>query len=154
MHRWVRRLLVTGWGAIVVVALAAGCTGSNVGDPCTPESVPQDGFQEGEAYVETSSVQCRTRVCLVEEDFAGDPTNVAELTGCDPAGTDPADEGCVTQAEVDENIFCSCRCDTPPGVDQPTCDCPGGFECQELVTVQGAGTGVRGSYCVKTEETL
>lgn len=145
MHRWVRRLLATGWG--LMVALSVGCTGSNVGDPCTPESVPPGGFDEREAYVETSSVQCRTRVCLWYF-LSGSPNNIAEETGCTPGGLEDADEGCVTQADIDERVFCTCRCGAPDGVNTPTCDCPDNFACEEIVTVEGAGQGVRGSYCV------
>ena len=55
---------------VLFLALAAGvcllcnCTPTGVGDPCEPEVQPEDGFQPGETVLETSSLQCRTRVCM------------------------------------------------------------------------------------------
>ncbi|MFW6067087.1 MAG: hypothetical protein ACOC97_02025 [Myxococcota bacterium] len=146
MYRWVRRLLATGLGLVAAGAVSIGCTGSNVGDPCTPESVPEGGFEASEAYVETSSVQCRTRVCLWYK-LEGDPNKIVGTDSCD----DPTSGECVTEEDLDQHAFCTCRCDAPDDVDSPTCSCPSGFTCEELVTVTEAGQGVRGSYCVKDE---
>jgi hypothetical protein len=63
------------WAAALTVLAftAVGCKpGTGVGDPCDPESVPGGGFDRQEVYLETSSVQCRTRVCMVYE-IAGLP---------------------------------------------------------------------------------
>jgi hypothetical protein len=49
--------------AVGVLALAA-CAPTGVGDPCEPEVQPEGGFQPGETVIETSSLQCRTRVCM------------------------------------------------------------------------------------------
>ena len=43
-----------------------------VGAPCLPEQVPETGFDDREAYIESSSVQCETRVCIVYH-LKGDP---------------------------------------------------------------------------------
>jgi hypothetical protein len=64
--------------AVVVLAIAAGCTPEGVGDPCEPESCPplydeitgelvegECGWAETEVYLEHFSLQCRTRVCMV-----------------------------------------------------------------------------------------
>lgn len=99
------------------------------------------GFNSSEAYVETSSVQCRTRVCLVYG-LQGYPPDK-----CPAGGT------CATDGEVADSVYCTCRCGVPEGVNAPTCDCPSGFTCQELVTVAEAGQGVIGSYCVKNPPT-
>ena len=121
---------------LVVLALsslavfAVGCKSAiGVGDPCDPESIPGGGFDRSEVYLETSSVQCRTRVCMVykTEGLPGD----------------------VTYNE--EQVYCSCRCDAPEGANTPTCACPSGFTC-ETILEQG-GTGIRGGYCVADMDT-
>lgn len=50
----------TAIGAFILVA----CAPTGVGDPCEPEVQPEGGFQVGETVLETSSLQCRTRVCM------------------------------------------------------------------------------------------
>lgn len=123
--------------AIAIAALtAAGCTVEAVGDPCVPENVPPGGFLMGEAYLETSSVQCRTRVCIVN-DLQGDPTRLCE--------NDPT-AGCVTQDQVDNSVYCTCRCDGPAG-SADFCTCPDGFACTQVLS--SGGVGIVGSYCVK-----
>ena len=112
----------------LVLAVSAGCA-TGVGDPCTPEVIPDDGFKNSEAYIETSSVQCQTRVCGVFK-YQGDPRH-----------DDPR--------QVEKKIYCTCRCEAP----DPrfgTCDCPDGFECQEVLDL--GGPGIRGSYCVRSGE--
>jgi hypothetical protein len=123
--------------------LLAGCAPSGVGDPCTPEQIPEGGFNQSEVYVETSSVQCRTRVCLVFG-LGGDPTNTQP--DC-PKGA----ESCVDQDEVDQRVTCSCRCRAPEGSNTPTCDCPSGFRCPEDPLLTQGEEGIRGSYCVREE---
>ena len=49
------------------------CGAPAVGDPCLPEQVPDDGFEISEAYIESSSVQCQTRVCMVWKLQGGAP---------------------------------------------------------------------------------
>ncbi len=121
--------------AVALAALTAtACQVEAVGDPCVPENVPAGGFLSGEAYLETSSVQCRTRVCIVN-DLQGDPTRI----GC-------AEEGCVSQQEVDDSVYCTCRCDGPAGA-ADFCECPEGFECKQVLS--SGGVGIVGSYCVK-----
>jgi hypothetical protein len=125
---------------LMVCALAFGCTGSPIGDPCTPESIPDNGFDEDEVYLETSSVQCRTRVCMVYK-LEGNPETI-----CDAAGNP---EGCVSEARLDNQVFCSCRCSVPPGAsaNTPLCNCADGFACIDDIVTTG-GDGVRGGYCV------
>jgi hypothetical protein len=123
---------------LTATAMAVGCEAPGVGDPCTPEVIPQNGFNETEAYLETSSVQCRTRVCIVYK-IEGFPH------GSDECGT--TDSTCASAAQSEERIFCSCRCGTPVGVDGRTCECPDGFRCEEVLDIGPDGT--RGSYCVR-----
>jgi len=124
----------------------AGCE-SAVGDPCLPEKIPQEtnekgevvsvGFSKTEAYIETSSVQCETRVCLVYK-LEGDPS-----PGCE---TIPDVRTCPTEKEKEDKVYCSCRCKTDDK-SFATCECPDGYDCVE---VQETGApGSRGSYCVK-----
>ncbi|MFZ1864327.1 MAG: hypothetical protein WAU39_08910 [Polyangiales bacterium] len=139
-------LELMGFVAISLFWLAGtGCSSSAVGDPCVPEQVPEGGFLPSETYLETSSVQCATRVCLVRElqggNPGGDPNNLQE-DDC-PQG----EATCVSAAEVERSVYCSCRCAAPAGSDLPTCGCPSGFTCEEVL--ETGGDGLRGSYCVR-----
>ena len=138
----VRKLLeLMGFVAISLLWLAGtGCSSSAVGDPCVPEQVSEGGFLPSETYLETSSVQCATRVCLVRE-LDGDPNNLQE-DEC-PKG----EATCVSADAVERSVYCSCRCAAPAGSDLPTCGCPSGFTCEEVL--ETGGDGLRGSYCVR-----
>ncbi|MCS6797682.1 MAG: hypothetical protein NZ898_03995 [Myxococcota bacterium] len=122
---------------------ATGCEAPGVGDPCIPETIPPGGFNDQESFIETSSVQCRTRVCLVYE-LKGDPTMILG-ENCPPSAPPGL---CPMREEVEERVYCTCRCKAPEGSTATTCDCPEGYSCEELVTVGLAG-GARGHYCVK-----
>jgi hypothetical protein len=121
---------------VFVAALAGGCAAPAVGDPCTPEAIPMGGFVGSEAYLETSSVQCRTRVCMVYR-LDGDPTCV----GAPPCAA--------SEDAVNDRVYCTCRCGVPSDVtgDPTLCECPEGYECTEVLDL--GGNGIRGSYCVK-----
>ena len=136
-----RKLLeLIGFVGIAVLWLGAtGCASSGVGDPCIPETVPDEGFRADETYFETSSVQCATRLCLVRE-LAGDPNNVQPEC---PAGG----ATCVSPNDIERSVYCSCRCGAPEESSVPTCGCPGGFLCEEIL--ETGGDGLRGSYCVR-----
>ncbi len=131
------RAVLVGAGAL----LAIGCTGSPIGDPCVPESVPAGGYDMREIYIETSSVQCRTRTCMVYQ-LQGNPEEL-----CDEDGADP--ETCAAREDVDTQIFCSCRCSVAAGgqANTPLCNCGDGFTCIDDIVTTG-GEGVRGGYCV------
>jgi hypothetical protein len=58
--RTIALVLLAALGTIALVA----CAPTGVGDPCEPEVQPEGGFQPGETVLETSSLQCRTRVCM------------------------------------------------------------------------------------------
>ena len=128
-----------GLGAVCVVM--AGCATPPVGAPCLPEQIPESGFSAKEAYIESSSVQCETRVCLVYQ-LAGDPRDTCEASTTDP------ERICAEKSEVAERVYCTCRCDSQ-GSGFGECECPSGFSCVEVLS-QG-DRGVRGSYCVKSE---
>ncbi len=118
-----RLCLVSG----ICMAVALGC-GTGVGDPCVPERIPDNGFDETEAYIETSSVQCETRVCGVFE-FVGDPRMQ-------------------DQRLVENGVYCTCRCEAPEE-DIAVCECPADFECKEIFDI--GGSGIQGGYCVKRD---
>jgi len=144
-------LELMGFMAISLLWLAgSGCANSAVGDPCVPEAVPEGGFLDSETYLETSSVQCATRVCLVRG-LDGDPNNLQEdEPPCpkDPIPLEsPSDSTCVFENDVERSVYCSCRCGAPAESGLPTCDCPGGFICEEVL--ETGGDGLRGSYCVR-----
>ncbi len=115
MRRW----------CVVLAVMVVGCTGDPVGDPCTPDEVPQGGFDPSESYVETSSSGCVTRVCVVHG-LEGDPS--AECTS-----------GCATEQDIEAHVYCSCRCDDDGTTEG--CACPEGYACEPL--------GRAGSYCVR-----
>jgi hypothetical protein len=136
-----------------------GCPSTGVGDPCTPESTPEGGFQASETYLETSSVQCRTRVCMVYK-LNGDPTQTFE--DCLARGESPAAcEDFPSREELSQRVFCTCRCGTASGADDgtPLCECGEGFVCSDdasrgtaagPILTQG-GVGIRGSYCLRAD---
>ena len=130
-----------------VAVVVAGCSTPAVGDPCLPEQVPESGFDDKEAYIESSSVQCETRVCIVFR-LKGDPRE-----DCKP-GPNPSCAGeemceditCPSQGEIDERVYCTCRCDSGES-GFAECECPDGFSC--FPVLEQGGPGVRGSYCVR-----
>ncbi len=135
MHGSVSRLVRAG-APFFVAAAMFGCTASPIGDPCVPESIPVGGYDDLEVYIETSSVQCRTRACMVYK-LEGNPA--AGCTG----------DGCALPEEVEDQIFCSCRSSVPAGgqSNTPLCNSGQGFTCQDDLVTTG-GPGVVGGYCV------
>lgn len=150
-------------GALLAGAIVSGCAASGVGDPCVPEAIPECGFTARESYVETSSVQCRTRVCLVYR-LQGHPERVLGGTeSCMRPACDTADT-CVIDGDLETiemggtaaandraaRVFCSCRCSAAGGDSNlPLCACNEGFHCVDLLTQGGAG--VRGGYCIREQ---
>jgi hypothetical protein len=130
-------LLAASFG---LLSLASGCTASGVGDPCIPEAIPGNGFTETEVYVETSAVQCRTRVCVVFH-LNGHPENL-QSDGC-PLTPTAAMPGCVEDRNPITNgtpfppddinrVFCSCRCRAGEGnPNLPICACSDGYHCAD-----------------------
>jgi hypothetical protein len=119
-----------------VLPLASGCAAVGVGDPCIPEAIPGDGFQISEVYVETSAVQCRTRVCVVYH-LDGDPENVTSA-GCLGGATTcvedmiPLTPGTRIGDNDINRVFCSCRCRAGEGnPNLPICACGGGYHCAD-----------------------
>lgn len=129
-------LLLHMAAAAFVAFLGVGCGEPAVGDPCLPEQIPEGGFDPSEAYIESSSVQCETRVCMVwklEGAPQGTPTCMQDPTKC------------ASEQDVNDRVYCTCRCDA--GNSRfASCTCPSGYTCAPVLE-QGS-EGVRGSYCV------
>ena len=140
--RSLSRMALAGLFAVLSVA-SVGCAARGLGDPCIPESIPAGGFNQREVYVETSAVQCRTRVCMVYQ-LQGNPEHI---TGTPSCGANP---DCVSQELVNERVFCSCRCSAGGDTNTPLCACNEGFTCVDDV-VNAGGVGVRGGYCVRSD---
>jgi hypothetical protein len=131
-----RRWTSIGTGLLAACLLA--CSTPAVGAPCLPEQVPANGFDPRESYIESSSVQCESRVCVVYK-LAGDPRE-----SCNPA----QNPNCADPAEVEESVYCTCRCDSF-GQSDNDCDCPSGYRCTRLLT--NGDLGVNGKYCIKSQ---
>lgn len=140
------------WMTLIVLALAAmsvtACSDEGVGDPCTPETVPVNkqgvfGFEATESYIESSSVQCRSRLCIVHhlDNGTNGPADPRKI--CPPGAHTPVE--CVTNEQLLKSVHCTCKCGGPKTSEQ--CECPDGFKCTEVLTL--GGEGIRGSYCVK-----
>ena len=140
--------------SLCLAAFATGCATPAVGDPCLPEQVPEDGFDDSEAYVESSSVQCETRVCIVFK-LDGDPRE--DCPARNSGACVPTDENnncenmpqvvtCATPEQVEDRVYCTCRCDSGD-TGFAECECPDGFSCVDVL--EQGGPGVRGGYCVR-----
>jgi len=143
---------------LAALSLLSACEAPGVGDPCVPGEIPDDGFDGAEAYVQPRSAECRTGVCLVYQ-LSGIPFGAP---GCETLDDVAANPACASRDETDARVYCTCRCDAPPGTTTSLCDCPGGdgpddpagFSCVEVVDAPGAGAGVAGDYCVRNSEFL
>jgi hypothetical protein len=141
------------------------CNESSVGDPCIPEDEYRadfSGYSKEEVNVESRSFQCETRLCLVNK-FQGRVSCPAGQTSeggeCrTPDGalrvSVPVAPQLVARPPSDA-VYCSCRCADPldrTGSTAPTCECPEGFECTELIpNVELGDRELAGSYCVKQD---
>ncbi|MFT3923973.1 MAG: hypothetical protein QM778_15675 [Myxococcales bacterium] len=136
-----RRLLGLSW-ALLMASMGACDKVTDVGTPCTIKAPCANGvcgFDLHESYLDSKSSQCE-KSCLVKNLDNGTngaiPANPDVL--CDEHGQ-PA--GCLTQAQLDQGSYCSCRCDGPK--DQSgRCECPDGYLCTQLFEHGG-------SYCAR-----
>ncbi|MBW2465579.1 MAG: hypothetical protein JRH11_28295, partial [Deltaproteobacteria bacterium] len=109
------------WAA-AALSMMLGCEASGIGDPCVPGAIPVDGYVGTEAYLETSSVECATRVCIVYQ-LDGVPFGEA---GCETTSDAAANPACASAEETEARAHCTCRCDAPPESTGDLCDCPEG----------------------------
>lgn len=54
----------------LIALFSFACAPTGVGDPCEPEVQFEGTLSAGETVVETSSLQCRTRVCMTYNDHS------------------------------------------------------------------------------------
>ena len=139
------------------------CESGGVGDPCVPEdeySTKFAGFSADEVDMEARSMQCETRLCLVNH-FQGRVScpygQSDERARTDPRCFLPGGGTPVTVAvapplldrRAEDAVYCSCRCDGPDE-NARYCDCPSGYSCQPLVPKYGLGKEeLVGSYCIR-----
>jgi hypothetical protein len=139
--------------AILATVGLTGCATPNVGAPCLPEQVPDTGFDESEAYIESSSVQCETRVCMVYK-LQGAPPGGPSRCVDNPPTCNAGDKNCTQQVkcataeDLEKKVYCTCRCNSGDSK-FASCTCPGGYACTPVL-LQGS-VGVRGSYCVRKD---
>ncbi|MEZ4225154.1 MAG: hypothetical protein R3B13_29655 [Polyangiaceae bacterium] len=141
------------------LCLLASCgETSGVGDPCVPEDeVNADfaGFSLGEVSVESGSVQCESRLCIVNhfQGRVGCAQGQEEGQGsCRTANGDDVTSA-VKAWDLDRpassTVYCSCRCDGPT-TGARYCECPSGYSCRKLIDNLGLGQDeLAGSYCIK-----
>lgn len=102
-----------------------------VGTQCLPAA---EQYDDSQVVLETRAQGCGDGVCMAYH-----------LGG----NTDPSCDGldtCATPEQLEERVYCTCRCDGPPGTAN-LCDCPNGFSCVDVVpTTQ---SDLAGSYCVR-----
>lgn len=132
---------------------AIGCADEGIGDPCIPETIPCNpdgtncGYKNTESYIEASSVQCRSRLCIVYKIDNG----TGGMTPSDPRTlcTGKNDKsGCLTNSQVLQSVYCTCRCGSGgAATKQELCDCGDGFDCRPVLTL--GGPGIVGDYCVR-----
>lgn len=160
----------------LALSLSLGCDGEKgVGDPCIPEEEYFPGFPGfgiDEVAVETQSLQCATRTCLVNHFQGrvscpgGQTTAQLSLPGSDPARCRaPGSTDARTAVELpvaawdldrpaERAVYCSCRCGGPDRSAR-YCECPAGYTCRELMPDIGFGaTELAGSYCVRNGTTF
>jgi hypothetical protein len=128
-------------GAMCRLAPNSASHKNTVGDSCMPQVVPEDGFAESQAYLQTGAADCGTGACLVYH-LEGDTT-----PGCEDV--DAGDlERCADPAQAEDRVYCSCRCAGPGVASSELCDCPDGFSCQEEL-FRDAPEALRGGYCMR-----
>jgi hypothetical protein len=152
---------------VILTALSTlfylGCKEEMVGAPCKPE-IDNGNFNisiQGETWsIETSSVQCETRICVTQ--IRPNPNAPSEVI-----------EDCQNKQDIDhcwtndgKNVhepyqlkfsFCSCRCadaegntyNTNPDKYDYLCECPPSTKCVEVLKpMKGISDKIPGSYCV------
>lgn len=139
------RCLFVAVGVAAAGAGAPACHDQGLGDPCVPDQETRAdfaGFSEDEVNVETRSMECVSRLCLVNH-YRGRVTPGGPPTTPAPCSHRPARDA----------VYCSCRCANVDGRTDdgfPYCACPDGFTCTQLVSSIGQDVerGLTGAYCI------
>jgi hypothetical protein len=109
-----------------VFALVA-CAPTGVGDPCEPEVLSQGGVEESETVIETSSLQCRTRVCMYFNRESFCTKRCHDDSDCLAEWWEEGPEGLDDDGEYEDEDWPPAWCEAEVSVGSP---------------------GVLGSYCV------
>jgi hypothetical protein len=111
-----------------------------VGTACLPTRTV---FDDSQVVLETRVDACGDGVCMAYH-LGGD---------VDPSCEEPSggQTQCATKPQIEERVYCTCRCDGPPGA-ADLCDCPSDFTCVDAVPT--LEPGLAGSYCVKNGAVL
>lgn len=152
-------------GVIVKMATAEKLNADGVADPnlsCepiqgtepigTPCSAQQSEYFDLQAIIATRSDDCGQGVCIayhLHGRVDGECGAATEPDG--PVGDASVvdDTECADPEQIDMRMYCTCRCDGPPGTTD-LCDCPDGFSCVD--TIAPTISSAAGSYCVKNGE--
>jgi hypothetical protein len=120
--------------------------GAPVGTACLPT---QTVFDDSHVVIETRVEACGDGLCMAYH-LGGD---------VDPSCEEPdLQDGmivhgphCATPRQVEERVYCTCRCDGPPGA-ADLCECPDGFACIDVIPTLEPALG--GRYCVRNGEVV
>lgn len=146
---------------MVQAAVCAGfggvCNDKTRACECTVGGCPMD------SYCDPDTLLCKSYVCHTPGNCQIAGAEEGDNTGkaCCVPGTDtPVASPVCGQCAPDSNrnaekaVYCSCRCGVAEG--EPTdenfnfCECPNGFECQEIRKNVGLGDKqITGKYCIK-----
>ncbi|MEM9068745.1 MAG: hypothetical protein AAGE52_09570 [Myxococcota bacterium] len=149
--------------ALVVAGCGNGSTDTHA--TCVPESVPLDGFPGGDLFLETSSVQCPSSICVIDQRDADSALQISgSREACEQANErrirraeeDGEDVGelddCEPLPSIADRVHCSCRCSLPGGeTDETTCACGEGFVCVDDAFTSGSDE-IQGGYCLRIRE--
>jgi hypothetical protein len=124
---------------------AASASADLVGKPCQLFTVPAGGFDDQQVYIGTSNADCGGGVCMVYR-LRGDPRAGCVASG-PPAGcaSGQSCSSCASPVEVQDRVYCSCRCAAPDGY--AACACPVGYTC--VAGLEQGSAELRGGYCTK-----
>lgn len=109
-------------------------TPADIGTVCEPHVAPDAGYRLDRSYVDQRSAQCSSGVCLVDAAQALPLSPCLDSSEC--------------SADVDDLVYCSCRCDPKGDQSRARCACPGGFECRDILA-PSAPSELAGGYCVR-----
>jgi hypothetical protein len=110
-----------------------------VGAPC---SAQQTEYFDSQVVIATRSDDCGQGVCMAYHLQGRTDVECAEDG---PDGSVTGDLECAPPSEIARRMYCTCRCDGPPGATD-LCTCPDRFVCVDAVSPEISG--VSGSYCV------
>lgn len=112
-------------------------------------SLAMTEYDDSQAIIATRSDDCGQGVCLAHHLHGRVGGECANATAPDASvGNASVRDGsaCADPDQIAERMYCTCRCDGPPGT-ADLCDCPDGFSCVDLVSA--LVPEAEGAYCVR-----